>query len=80
MKFLIVLALFVVAALAAPPAGDVEVLRSDFVNDPAGYTYGFEQSDGQKREEKGEVRNAGSETEHVAVRGSFSFTAPDGTR
>ncbi|KAG5676769.1 hypothetical protein PVAND_006578 [Polypedilum vanderplanki] len=78
MKHLVVLALVIVAALAAP-ADDIEVLRSDFSNDPSGYTFAFEQSDGQKRDEKGEVRNAGSETEHIAVRGSFTFTAPDGT-
>jgi hypothetical protein len=78
MKFLIVFALFIVAALAAPPAGDIEVLRSDFTNDQAGYAFNFEQSDGQKRDETGSVRNAGSETEFVAVKGSFSFTSPDG--
>jgi hypothetical protein len=38
----------------------------------------FEQSDGQKRDEQGEVRNAGSENEAIAVRGSFSFVADDG--
>lgn len=38
----------------------------------------FEQSDGQKRDEQGEVRNVGSENEAIAVRGSFSFVGDDG--
>lgn len=38
MKFLIVFALVIVAAMAAP--ADVSVLKSDFVNDGAsGYSY-----------------------------------------
>jgi hypothetical protein len=77
MKFLVVFALFIAAALAAP--ADVELLKSDFTNDPAsGYSFAFEQSDGQKKDETGEVRNFGQENEFVAVRGSFTFTAPDG--
>lgn len=39
MKFLIVFALFVVAALAAPPTADVSVLKNDYAND--GNTYNF---------------------------------------
>lgn len=40
MKFLIVFALFVVAALAAPPTGEVTLLKSDFANDgTAGYNF-----------------------------------------
>lgn len=38
----------------------------------------FEQSDGQKRDETGEVKNVGAENEFVAVKGSFSFVAEDG--
>ena len=79
MKFLIVLALAFTAVLAAPPAADVTVLRSDFNNDPqTGYNFAFEQSDGQTRDETGEVRNLGAEDEFVAVRGSFTFVADDG--
>lgn len=79
MKFLVVLALVIVAALAAPqkPAAtsDVQLLKSDFSNDPqSGYNFAFEQSDGQRRDETGEVKNLGAEDEYVAVRGSFSFT------
>jgi Insect cuticle protein len=78
MKFLVVFALLIVSALAAPPPAsnsDVQVLRSDFSNDPqSGYNFAFEQSDGTKRDEQGEVRGAGSENESIAVRGSFQFT------
>lgn len=38
----------------------------------------WEQSDGQSHQEHAELKNAGSETEAIAVRGSFSFVAPDG--
>lgn len=77
MKFLIVLALAFAVALAAPPktTDDVQLLKSDFSNDPqTGYNFAFEQSDGQRRDETGEVKNLGAEDEFVAVRGSFSFT------
>jgi hypothetical protein len=40
MKFLIVFALCIVAAFAAPPTADVTLLKSDFANDgTAGYTF-----------------------------------------
>lgn len=74
MKHLVVFCLVIVAALAAPPADDVQVLRSDSTIDQAGYSFAYEQSDGQKRDETGEVRNAGQENESIAVRGSFQFT------
>lgn len=78
MKFLIVLALAFAAALAAPASqpktDDIQLLKSDSSNDASGYNFAFEQSDGQRREETGELRNAGAEDEYVAVRGSFSFT------
>ena len=41
-------------------------------------SYSFEQSDGQKREEQGEIKNAGTENEAISVKGSFSFVADDG--
>ncbi|CRL02974.1 CLUMA_CG016256, isoform A [Clunio marinus] len=78
MKFLIVFALCIVAALAAPPTGDVSILKSNFANTGETYAFDFEQSDGQKRDETGEVRNIGTENEGIAVKGSFSFVADDG--
>lgn len=76
MKFLIVLALAFTAILAAPPKNeDIQLLKSDFSSDPqTGYNFAFEQTDGQRRDETGEVRNLGAEDEFVAVRGSFAFT------
>lgn len=42
MKFLIVFALVIVAALAAPPTGDVTLLKNDFSNDgTAGYNFAW---------------------------------------
>jgi len=79
MKFLIVFALCIVAALAAPPTSDITLLKSDFTNDGTnGYSFAFEQSDGHKRDEQGEVKNIGAENEAISVRGSFSFVADDG--
>ncbi|KAF9414980.1 hypothetical protein HW555_007247 [Spodoptera exigua] len=40
----------------------------------------FDQSDGTGRDEYGEVRNAGSEDEFVAVKGSYSWVGPDGVK
>lgn len=77
MKFYLVLALAFTAVLAAPQGKneDIQLLKSDFSNDPqTGYNFAFEQTDGQRRDETGDVRNAGAENEFVAVRGSFSFT------
>lgn len=72
MKHFLVLCLVIAVALAAP--ADVEVLKNDQSIDLNGYTFNFEQSDGQRRDETGEVRNAGKDDEHIAVRGSFAFT------
>lgn len=38
----------------------------------------YETSDGTSAQEQGELRNAGSENEAIAVRGSFSFVGQDG--
>lgn len=35
--------------------------------------YSFETSDGQTRSEHAEVRDAGTEDEHLAVKGSYSW-------
>lgn len=35
--------------------------------------YSVETSDGQSRSEQAEVKNAGQENEHLAVRGSYSW-------
>lgn len=77
MKFCLLLAFAFTAVLAAPQGAneDIQLLKADFSNDPqTGYNFAFEQSDGQSRDETGEVRNAGAENEFVAVKGSFTFT------
>jgi hypothetical protein len=58
MKTFVLLALIVAAAVAAPPksSDDVSVLSRKFSNDGNNYEFAFEQSDGQKREEQGEIK------------------------
>ncbi|CAO1320146.1 unnamed protein product [Diamesa tonsa] len=76
MKLLIVLAFCIAAALAVP--SEVEILKNVYENIGAGYKFGFEQSDGQAREEFAELKNVGTETEAISVKGSFSFIGDDG--
>ncbi|XP_023024893.1 flexible cuticle protein 12-like [Leptinotarsa decemlineata] len=83
-----VIALFFVVisvAVAAPPrvSGDdskhAVILRYDSDNIGVGsYSYGVETSDGQQKEERGELVNAGSKDEHIAVQGKFSYPGLDG--
>lgn len=40
--------------------------------------YRYETSDGVKREESAELKNAGTENEAISVRGTISWVAPDG--
>lgn len=40
--------------------------------------HSFDQSDGQKHVQDGELRNAGSEDEFIAMKGSYSWVGPDG--
>lgn len=42
------------------------------------YICRFEQSDGTKQEQTGELRNAGTDDEYIFVKGSFSWIGPDG--
>lgn len=39
----------------------------------------FETSDGVSRSEQGELRNAGTENESIAVRGTITWIGADGT-
>lgn len=73
MKHFLVLCLAFAVAMAVP-ADVVEILRADTSLDSNGYSFTYEQTDGQKREETGVVKNAGQEDEFVAVRGSFQYT------
>ena len=80
MKIAIVFAVCIAAAFAGVlPADQIALTKGvNFANDGNTYTFGFEQSDGQKREESGSLKNVGTELEGIAVRGSFSFVADDG--
>lgn len=68
--------------LAAPQTNpnDITIVKQEEVNNigVGGYHFSYEQSDGQKREETAELKNEGTDDEHLAVVGSFSFIAPDG--
>ncbi|KAJ8732704.1 hypothetical protein PYW07_015303 [Mythimna separata] len=73
----------VVNALAAPKivqeAQDVKLLRYESNNDGLGnYNFAYKQSDSSRRSEEGELRNAGTDNEFVAVKGSYSWTDPEG--
>lgn len=75
MKFAIVFAAICAIAVAAPagPADDT-VLRYDNDNIGVdGYKFAYETSGGITAEEAGTVHDVGLETEHISVRGSFSY-------
>ncbi|CAG9560420.1 unnamed protein product [Danaus chrysippus] len=86
MKLFLVLACVALATAAPqqlsrsePDGKNVEILRYDNENDGLGsYKFGFELSDQTKREEEGELKNAGSENESIAVKGSYSWVDKDG--
>ncbi|XP_069354590.1 endocuticle structural glycoprotein SgAbd-5-like [Maniola hyperantus] len=85
MKLLIVLCLVAIAVAAPPPPTynnyNAEILRYENDNNGLGnYRYAFGQSDGTAQEQQGELRNAGREDEGIAVKGIFSWIAPNGVR
>ncbi|CAH1117691.1 unnamed protein product [Phaedon cochleariae] len=58
---------------------DAVILRYDNDNIGVdGYNYAVETSDGQARQEQGQLQNAGTDDEHLAVQGRYSYTGPDG--
>ncbi|XP_049865998.1 endocuticle structural glycoprotein ABD-5-like [Pectinophora gossypiella] len=85
---LAIIVLCLVALVAAAPQrrgnyysdySTVQVLRYFNENSGVGsYSFGFEQSDGNKRQEQGELRNEGREDQYLAVKGSYSWVSPDG--
>ena len=83
MKFAVVLfAVIAVASSAAvPPKNNptdaVQVLKEYNDISASSYKFGFEQSDGTKRDETGEVKLIG-EHEGVVMRGSYEYIGPDG--
>lgn len=54
-----------------------------YVNDNDGsgnYYYAYETGNGIQAEERGQLKNAGSQNEAESAEGSFSYTGPDGQR
>ncbi|RZC34611.1 endocuticle structural glycoprotein SgAbd-5, partial [Asbolus verrucosus] len=70
----------VAVALAAPQQGrDAQILRYENENIGIdGYKFLYETSDPISRSENGELINAGSENEAIAVKGEYSYVGPDG--
>ncbi|XP_035428739.1 endocuticle structural glycoprotein SgAbd-5-like isoform X2 [Spodoptera frugiperda] len=73
----LVLCAFLAVTAAAPE--DIQLIEYNVNNNGLGdYNFDFEQSDGTGHSQYGELRNPGSENEFVAVKGYYSWTAPDG--
>ena len=71
----------VAVAVAAPPAvvPQQTVIVKETPSDNVGlggYSYGFQLSDGQAREETAELVKGGTDEQFLRVRGSFSFVDP----
>ncbi|XP_049822523.1 flexible cuticle protein 12-like [Aethina tumida] len=81
MKVIAVFAAVLAVALAAPanPDADAQVLRNDLDNiGTDGFNWAYETSNKIQAQEQGQLINAGSENEAIAVRGSFQYVGPDG--
>ncbi|KAG8041460.1 hypothetical protein G9C98_002753 [Cotesia typhae] len=80
MKMIIALFALVAVAVAAPQ-GEVTVVKS-YENDNTGfdnYRYSYELSDGQQKEESGELRTVpGAESPFYVVRGSYTWRDQEG--
>ncbi|XP_053666331.1 endocuticle structural glycoprotein ABD-5-like [Anopheles marshallii] len=82
MKHVIVIFASLLVFCAAQAQDDVQLVQ--FTNDnnvDGSYQFAYEQSDGQKREEKGELKPvAGAEEPALSVTGSYEYTDPNGQR
>ncbi|KAH8380761.1 hypothetical protein KR200_009521 [Drosophila serrata] len=78
MKFLIVFVALFALAVAAPAAPEAQILRQDSDVGPESFKYDWETSDGQAANAQGQLNNAGSEHESLAVQGSYRFIGDDG--
>ncbi|XP_017786790.1 PREDICTED: flexible cuticle protein 12-like [Nicrophorus vespilloides] len=81
MKFIVAFAALVAVALAAPQHQDKDAHIVKFDSDNIGvegYKYGYETSNGIAASEEGQVINAGTDNEAIAVRGEFKYVGPDG--
>ncbi|XP_018568269.1 flexible cuticle protein 12-like [Anoplophora glabripennis] len=58
----------------------VEVIKNKFeLTDTGGFSFSFSTSDGIHHEATGEMKNIGTPEEALAVKGVYSYIAPDGT-
>ncbi|KAF2906094.1 hypothetical protein ILUMI_00083 [Ignelater luminosus] len=82
MKMIIALAALVAIAVAAPQGGpdkDAQILRYESDNIGVdGYNFAYETSNKISQQESGQLQNAGTDNEAIAVRGQFSFVGLDG--
>ncbi|XP_065171660.1 flexible cuticle protein 12-like [Atheta coriaria] len=81
MKVFVLLAAIAAVALAAPQGADKDatILKSELDNIGVdGYNYAYETSNGISQSEQGQLINAGTENEAIAVRGQYSYVGPDG--
>jgi len=83
MKYVIVLALCVVAVSARPQGNqkpeDVVIVRSEFDDKGDGtFSWASETSDGTKIEQSGFLKNPGTEDEGISISGSYQYYAPEG--
>ncbi|XP_030746751.1 flexible cuticle protein 12-like [Sitophilus oryzae] len=79
--FVVFFAIFAVALAAPQNPADVQAQVLRYENDNIGvegYNFNYETSNGISQQEQGTLQNAGSENEVMQVRGSFSYTGPDG--
>ncbi|XP_050075979.1 flexible cuticle protein 12-like [Anopheles maculipalpis] len=80
MKFAIVFAAVLAVVLAAPAdERDAQVLK--YENDNLGvdgYNFQYETSNNINRAETAELKNFGDDVAALVVRGSYSYTGPDG--
>ncbi|XP_065164144.1 flexible cuticle protein 12-like [Atheta coriaria] len=69
----------VFAAPQNPADRDAVVVRSELDNIGVdGYNWAYETSNGISASEQGQLNNAGTENEIMAVRGQFSYVGADG--
>ncbi|XP_046960865.1 endocuticle structural glycoprotein SgAbd-5-like [Vanessa cardui] len=62
-----------------PTEDEATILSYEYTNDGKGnYDYRFETSNGIIRKETGTLIDAGLPTEHILVRGSYSYYNPEG--
>ncbi|XP_059060092.1 endocuticle structural glycoprotein SgAbd-5-like [Achroia grisella] len=72
-------AVFFAAMIGSLVAQQADIVRYENDNTGLGnFRYFFEQTDGTRHEQIGELRNAGTENAYVVLRGFYSYVAPDG--